>query len=80
MEITAGCIVQLSPIDTENKAFAGCFLVVTEVYSWGVQGYVQALGENKDTSGGQAYYRAKNGTFELVGVAEWIIGEQESIT
>lgn len=59
-------IVQLAPIETENPMFAGCLMVVTEVKSWGVQGYVQALGED-GKAGGQAYYRAKWGTFEKCG-------------
>jgi hypothetical protein len=59
-------IVQLDPQLTENPMFAGCLMVVTEVKSWGVQGYVQSLGEN-GSPGGQAYYRAKEGTFESTG-------------
>ena len=59
-------IVQLSPTNTENKMFACALMVVTEVKMWGVQGYVQSLGE-KGEMGGQAYYRAAHGTFEPTG-------------
>lgn len=66
-----GDIVQLDPEKTSNQAFAGCFMVVTDVKSWGVQGYVQTLGDREE-SGGQAYYRAENGTYEATGgKAKW---------
>lgn len=71
-EIEVGEIVQLDPEKTGNKMFAACLMVVSEVKSWGVQGYVQSLGENGEM-GGQAYYRAANGTFERTGAkAIWI--------
>ncbi|CEG60943.1 hypothetical protein [Legionella micdadei] len=65
-------IVQLDPEKTRNKMFAGCFMVVSEIKSWGVQGYVQALGEN-GKQGGQAYYRAKYEEIVKVGKAEWVV-------
>lgn len=71
-KIKVGSIVQLDPEFTENKMFVGCFLVVTEIKSWGVQGYVQGLGSDGNM-GGHAYYRAKKETFQLVGNAKWII-------
>lgn len=67
-----GAVMQLNPATVANGAFAGCMLVVTEVKTWGVQGYVQALGETRDAPGGQAYYRAK--WIELgpvIGMVEW---------
>lgn len=68
-----GDIVQLNPNTVRNKAFSGCFMTVTEPKNWGAQGYVQALGENRETSGGRAYYRAEWEEMEFVGQAEWII-------
>lgn len=70
-----GDVVQLDPQLTENKVFAACFLTVTEVYSWGVQGYVQNLeGKAVVVKGtGLAYYRAPNGTFRRIGRAVWIL-------
>lgn len=66
-------IVQLDPEKTENPMFAGCLMVVTDVKSWGVQGYVQAFG-TRESSGGQAYYRASWGTFEPTGgKAIWLV-------
>jgi hypothetical protein len=50
-------IVQINPTKARNKMFAGCLLTVVEVKSWGVQGYVQALGVNGNP-GLPAYYRA----------------------
>ena len=75
--INPGDVVQLSPVNTDNKAFSGCFMVVTDVKSWGVQGYVQVLGPNRDLAGGQAYYRAATGTFQVVGKAWWVVMEEE---
>lgn len=71
-QLKVGSIVQLNPETVGNKMFAACFLTVTEIKSWGVQGYVQSLGENGEP-GGQAYYRAKWEEMELVGIAEWVI-------
>jgi hypothetical protein len=53
-----GDIVQIDPNHPEiNKAFGGCLLIVTSVYEWGVQGYVQSLG-TRESIGGEAHYRA----------------------
>jgi hypothetical protein len=70
-DIKPGDVVQLSPDTCGNPAFAACMLVVTEVKQWGVQGYVQSLGENR-LPGGLAYYRAGWTEFEWVGCAAWI--------
>lgn len=73
-----GHIVQLNPETSVNKAFGGCFLTVTEIYDWGVQGYVQNLGSDRDNTGGQAYYRAKWETLELTGgQARWLLKDDE---
>ena len=57
-EIDDGTIVQLNPHTVRNRMFAGCLMVVTELKSWGAQGYVQAPGQDGHP-GGQAYYRAR---------------------
>lgn len=68
-----GTIVQLDPDATTNPAFSGCLLVVTESKSWGVMGYVQSLGENREP-GGAAYYRATWDTIEPTGgMAPWVL-------
>ena len=75
--VKPGDIVQLSPDTTNNKMFGAALMIVTEVKSWGVQGYVQALGENGEM-GGQAYYRASFGTFEMTGgKAVWDLQREE---
>jgi hypothetical protein len=57
--LAVGDIVQLDPGQTRSKAFAGCFMVVTEPKEWGAQGYIQPVGERLDTAAsGQMYYRA----------------------
>jgi len=72
--IAKGSVVQLSPEDCGNPMFGGCFLLVDEVRTWGVIGFVQALGEN-GCRGGQAWYRAKWEEFEYCGEAQWVPAE-----
>ena len=64
-----GDIVQVNP---EKEMFGACLVVVTEVKSWGIQGYVQNAGV-----AGQAYIRLKNEDFEHTGgTAVWIRNEE----
>jgi hypothetical protein len=56
IELKPGDVVQLNPETCRNPMFAACFLTVTELKTWGVQGYVQGLGQD-GKPGGQAYYR-----------------------
>lgn len=56
-KLNENSVVQLSP-NTSNPMFAACMLTVTEIKPWGVQGFVQSLGED-GKPGGQAYYRAE---------------------
>jgi hypothetical protein len=67
-------VVQINPEKATNLAFGGCFMIVTEVKSWGVQGYVQAFG-TREKIGGQAYYRAKFDEIKYVGRAVFEIKE-----
>jgi len=65
-----GDIVQVNP---EKETFGACLVVVTEVKTWGIQGYVQNAGVN-----GQAYIRLKTEDFEHTGgKAVWIAGSEE---
>ena len=52
-------VVQILP---PNK-WAGCFLTVTEVKSWGVQGYI------KIPEKGLAYYRLEHEEYIFIGQA-----------
>lgn len=62
-----GSIVQLNPERVRVKCFAGCLMTVTEIKAWGIQGYIQGIGETKIEMGGQYYYRAKWEEIELTG-------------
>jgi hypothetical protein len=77
--LKVGDVVQLDPTDDEKTGvrpeFAGCFLVVTDPKSWGVAGYVPAIGSG-GRDGGLCYYRAKWEEFELVGAAPWVIADE----
>ena len=71
-DIEVGDIIQLDPQKTGNKMFSACLAIVDEVKTWGVQCYVQCTGENGEM-GGQAYYRAEDGTYESTGgKAVWV--------
>lgn len=56
-DIAPNDIVQCVP----SHGWAGCLVVVDEVRSWGIQGFVQI------PQGGQAYIRLKTGDFEPTG-------------
>ena len=59
-------IVQVNP---SKDMFGGCMVVVTEVKSWGIQGYVQSAGVE-----GQQYIRLPYGDFENTGgKALWVV-------
>lgn len=62
-----GDIVQVDP---SVKIFGGCMVTVTEVKSWGIQGYVQSAGVE-----GQQYIRLKFADIERTGGrAVWTVG------
>lgn len=64
-KIEVGDIVQVNP---EREVFGACMIVVTEVKTWGIQGYVQNAGQE-----GQAYIRLKFEDFEPTGgKAVWV--------
>jgi hypothetical protein len=63
--IKVGDIVQVNP---EKEMFGACMVVVTEVKSWGIQGYVQSAGVD-----GQQFVRLKHEDFEKTnGQAVWV--------
>ena len=57
--IEIGDIVQVDP---SKEVFGACMVVVTEVKSWGIQGYVQSAGVE-----GQQYIRLNFDDFETTG-------------
>lgn len=68
--IVVGCVVQLSP-DVNNPGFACCFMSVTEVETWGAQGFVQVIG-TREAVGGHVYFRATWHEMEYIGIAQWM--------
>ena len=70
-DIEVGDVVQIDP--EHDPIFGGHFLVVTELKSWGVQGYCQPLTERRDVSkpDGLAYYRVTFDKIARIGKAEW---------
>jgi hypothetical protein len=68
-DLKVGDIVQVTP---DKEMFGACMVVVTEVTSWGIQGYVQSAGIP-----GQQYIRLANDDFESTGgKVVWFVGEQ----
>ena len=65
-DVKAGDIVQVNP---DKEMFGACMVVVTELKSWGIQGYVQSAGVP-----GQQYIRLKAGEYEYTGGrAIWMV-------
>jgi hypothetical protein len=62
-----GDVVQIDP--DHDTAFGGCLLTVTEVKSWGVQGFVRVPGR---PNAGNAYYRVPFGKIARIGWAEYV--------
>ena len=60
-----GTIVQIT--EKEHHWYP-CLVIVSEVKSWGVQGYISIPSDNRGNVG-NAYIRLSTGTFEEVGEA-----------
>lgn len=73
-QIKVGSVVQVDP--EYDKLFAGCFLLVTELKSWGVQGFV-AMPKSRDELPGAAYYRVAWENLAYIGQAEWMPADIE---
>lgn len=67
MAIEVNDVVQITPV-IESK-FRGCFMVVTEVKSWGVQGFISI--PTGPEMPGAAYYRVPFEQVVRIGKAEW---------
>jgi len=66
-------VVQISPeVDHHDGFWAGNLLVVTEVFSWGVQGYCRA-------TDGKAFLRLNFQQFEKIGQLVWIEESSEKL-
>ena len=67
-DIAIGDIVQVTP---NKEVFGACMVVVTELKSWGIQGYVQSAGVP-----GQQFIRLRFEDFERTGgKAVWVRGQ-----
>lgn len=65
-DVKVGDIVQVAP---DKEMFGACMVVVTELKSWGIQGYVQSAGV-----AGQQYIRLKSDEYEYTGGrAIWMV-------
>ncbi len=75
MELEIGDVVQLDPaahLGDKDGFFAGCFMVVTEVKSFGAQGYIAMPGKRGEMPG-CAYFRATWDQMKKIGKAEWMV-------
>lgn len=66
VDVSVGDVVQ---IDGDDPRFAYCYLTVTEVKTWGVQGYVQVP---HSAHSAQAFYRCPFARLTRIGIAEWV--------
>lgn len=66
--VAVGSVVQIDP--NHDPMFGGHFLSVTEIKSFGVQGYCAAFGNGEEKSG-LAYYRVAWESIEYIGRAAW---------
>ncbi len=67
-DIRIGEIVQIRP---DKEFFGACMVTVTEIKSFGIQGYVQSAGVP-----GQQYVRLNHEDFERTGgMAVWAVGD-----
>ena len=69
-EIFVDSLIQINP-KTKNQIFACCIVVVTEVNSWGIRGYVQLRGENNHI-GRCTYVNVPWEEMQPVGTAHWV--------
>lgn len=72
-ELMVGDLVQIDP--ASDPVFGGHFMVVTELKSFGAQGYCPAFpyeGKNGHVDRGLAYYRCRTENMVKVGKAEWV--------
>lgn len=70
-DISINDVVQISPeVKHQGGFWAGNFLTVTEVFSWGVQGFCK-------TQDGFAFIRLNKGQFHKIGSAEWVLQREE---
>lgn len=60
--INTGSVVQIN--ESGQQGWVGCYVTVTELKTWGIQGFVQIPMQE-----GQAYIRLKTGEYDYIGEA-----------
>lgn len=65
--LNPGSVVQITDETPGRGGWLGAFVLVTEVRSWGVQGFVHCI-KDHDTQTA-AYIRVEHGKFEYIGEA-----------
>lgn len=71
--LKVGDVVQISP--ELDGFFRGCFMLVTEVKSWGAQGFI-SMPKTRQELPGRAYFRCKWEDMEFIGHAQWIPADE----
>ncbi len=69
--VAVGDVVQIDPT-MEDCFFPGCFMQVTEVKSFGAQGFI-CMPQSRDEPPGQAFFRVDSANMVRIGKAEWIV-------
>lgn len=67
-DISVNDVVQIDP--EKDERWGSCFLIVSEVKSWGVEGYLRIPMQE-----GNAFYRVPFENTALIGKAEWALPE-----
>lgn len=68
--IRIGSVVQITDMPPSHRGWVGAFLIVTELKSFGVQGFVQVIPTHD--SFGQAYTRVRWDQIDYIGEAEML--------
>lgn len=67
--LQVGDVVQIDP-ETPDCFFRGCFMLVTEVRSWGAIGFI-AIPASRSELPAQAWFRCETARLKRIGPAPW---------
>lgn len=73
-ELAPGDVVQIGHVGPDgpaNPGFSGCFMLVSEVRSWGVVGFV-AMPQDREGPPARAYYRETHANLTRIGRAAFV--------
>jgi hypothetical protein len=74
-DLKIGDVVQLTPMIIKNVSFAGCFMIITELRSWGAIGYIPCVGKSRE----KPYIYHYRATFEeivKIGRAKYVLEDE----